>query len=306
VVGALVLAACGSSASPPAVSPSPSIEEPSATPTAVVATPSLVPATPSLVPATPSLVPATPSPIPPLVIADLPRVELAEIDATAVCDPDPNQSHRAYGESTIFCSDGLFLAFAVVRTVTQDPVTRLYLDRPRCAATPCSEDELSTAEVTAWTPTQAFSVQLDSRLRTVPQPSVVDDAVWPAAGSEPVPAVRRESLKGAPPEVASREPYPFCGRAETGFPASVLDCFRGAVLAGRKAEAIELVYGIEGGELLWIYRYDGRGRLVRYEHDQTVNGDGSDANEWRRAEGAMNLGITRHAWDFDPWTSSKL
>ena len=63
---------------------------------------------------------------------------------------------------------------------------------------------------------------------------------------------------------------------------------------------IERVYGTEGGELLRIYRYDGRGRLISFQHDQTVDGDGRVANAWRRSEGAMILGITPHAWDFDP------
>ena len=64
------------------------------------------------------------------------------------------------------------------------------------------------------------------------------------------------------------------------------------MLAGRTAEMIERVYGTEGGEMLWIYRYDGQGRLIRYYHDQTAGGDGRTVDAWGRSEGAMILGIT--------------
>lgn len=284
---ALVISACTGGAPSPTSSPAPSADRASATPTPVSATPSLVPSTPS------------PSPL--LAIADLPRVELADIDATAVCDPYPNQANIDAGQSTIICSEGLELAFRAVRAVTEDPVGRLYLHRPTCASLPCTADELSTAEVTAWTPTRALSVRLDSRLAFVSEPLADEDAVWPPAGNGPNPAVKRPSITGAPREVRDRDPYPFCGMAEIGDPPQVLGCFRDAVLAGRRAEMIQRLFGTEGGELLVIYRYDGQGRLVAYEHNQTVGGDGQTADTWRRAEGAMILGITSQSWDIETW-----
>jgi hypothetical protein len=285
-----VVSACGSTATPP-TSASPSTDG-SPTPTATVATPTPVVATPSAIPS--------------LAIADLPRVELADVDATAVCDPDPSQANFDAGESTIFCSDGLALALGAVRTVTERAVTRIYLRRPPCAAIPCTENELSTAQVTIWTPTEAITVRLDSRLETLPLPSVTKDAAWPPAGNGPAPEVSRPPLKDAPDELGNRDSYPFCGQAEIGDPPEVLGCFRDAVLAGRKAEMIERVFGTEGGEMLWIYRYDGSGRLVRYSHDQTVGGDGRSADSWARSDGAMILGITPLTWDFDPWSATQL
>ena len=285
---AFVVSGCDSTGSP-TTSPSPTGAAP--TPTAPAATQTPVVATPS----------AHPS----LAIGDLPAVELASVDATAVCDPDPSQANLKAGDSTILCSDGLELTLRAVGTVTRDPVTRLYLHRPTCPTVPCSEDELSMADVTVWTATEAFSVRLDSRLNTVPMPSVTKNAVWPAAGNEPSPAASRPSIEGAPDELASRAPYPFCGRAEIGDPPEVLGCFRDAVLAGREAEMIERVFGTEGGEMLWVYRYDGSGRLVRYAHDQTVGGDGRSADTWGRSDGAIILGITPLAWDFDPWSSAQ-
>ena len=289
--GVVLLGGCAASARQPTASPTAAIAEPSSTPTTAAATPT-----------------QTSTPSQRLAIGGLRRAELAEIDATAVCDPVPSQANIDAGESTVVCTDAIALAVAVIRTVTRDPVVRVYLRRPPCVAIPCSADQLDTAEVIAWTSTQTLSIQLDSRLDTVPLPSVANDAVWPAPGGEPEPAVRREAIKGAPHVVADREPYPYCGRAETHNPASVLGCFRDAVLAGRRAEMIDRLYGTEGGELLVIYRYDGHGRLIAYEHDQTVGGDGQVSNAWRRAEGAMNLGITPLGWDFEPWwgTDSRL
>ena len=124
---------------------------------------------------------------------------------------------------------------------------------------------------------------MDSRLQTVSQPSVASDATWPAAGNETIPTVKRPSIKDAPREVARREPYPYCGRAETGEPPSVTGCFRDAVLAGRPAEIIDRGYGTEGGEVLQIMRYDGDGPLIRYDHDQTAGGDGVIGDVWRRS-----------------------
>jgi hypothetical protein len=165
----------------------------------------------------------------------LPRVELADVDATAVCDPDMSLAVSGAGETTVDCSESLRLALRALRTVTPDPVVRIYLRRPPCPSLPCSEDQLNTGEVTLWTATRAYSVWLDSRLRTVPLPSVTNDAAWPAAGNSPVPAVARPSIESAPPEVSGREPYPYCGWAVVDDPLEPLRCFRDAVVAGRRA-----------------------------------------------------------------------
>lgn len=291
-VVAVVLSACSAGAREPATSPSQSLPTPAATRSSVVASRSLAP--------------ATPSPLPPLVIADLPRVELAEIDATAVCDPVPSQSNIEAGEATIACSDGLALAIAAVRTAAADPVMRLYLERPRCATTPCSAAELSTATVTVWTSTRVFAVELDSRLETVDRPTLVDDAGWPESPGASAPPIERPPLEGAPTEVAGRSALPYCGRSELGDPPDVAGCFRDALLDGRAAEVIDLAFGTEGGDFLQIYRFDGTGRLVGYIHDQTVDGDGRRTDAWHRSEGALILGITPFAWGFDPWTATKL
>jgi hypothetical protein len=267
-------------------------------------TPAIVQPTRISVP-NPTTVP-TPSPVPLLDVDSLPRVELADIDATGVCDPDPGLREPGAGESLIGCSDGLTRAISVVRTATSDPVTRLYLVRPRCAPTGCSRRELSTAKVYVWTASNAYRVNIDWRRDTSLPPAVAINPAWPNANAAPAPAVRRPAIKSAPAEVARRTPYPFCGRAVINDPPSVATCFRNAVLAGRPVEMIETVYGTEGGAILRIDRYDGNGRIIQYQHDQSVNGDGTAADQWLRNEGAMILLPNSFAWDFTPWLSEGL
>ena len=185
--------------------------------------------------------------------------------------------------------------------MTSDPVMRLYLQRRACATLPCSADELNTAEVTLWTASQAFSVELDARLATVAPPSIAPDPVWPAPGGTPEPAVRRPSIEGAPREVADREPYPYCGKAQVAGLPGVVACFRDAVLAGRPAEMIHQRPSTEGGENIEIYRYRGQGRVVLLRSDGGLDATGHPADTWQRTEGALILGITPLTWDFDPW-----
>ena len=172
------------------------------------------------------------------------------------------------------------------------PIERLYFQRPGCQTTPCTEDELSTATVTGWTAAGAFIVALDSRLMTVTMPRRDPGANWPFAGPSLVPAVDHPSLEGAPAEIAMRTAYPFCGMAELGFPESVVGCFRDAVLEGRPAELIERLVATEGGGVIRLYRFDGRGALLMHQR--------SDGH-WFSQAGSMMLGFTPGAFDFDPW-----
>ena len=230
----------------------------------------------------------------PLAIDTLPKVNLDPAQLTAVCDPDPSQGNMNAGESKVTCFDGLVLGLRALQTRTDKPFQRVYLRRPPCTATPCTSDELNMAQVTGWTVEGAMSVELDARFMSVTGPVPDPGATWPEAGAfGPVP-VKREAIKGAPKEVAARRPYPFCGRAEVGRPPEILACFRAAVLAARPAEMIERVFGTEGGEILWLFRYSGRGALARYEQDGT---------HWVRQVGTMNLGITPAAWAIEQWSS---
>lgn len=291
----IVLTGCATASA----SQSPSAEP---TPTATPA-PSAATASPTT-PATPAVTPA-----PALSLNDLDhnRVELAGVNATALCDPEAGQFDPDAGETTIACSDALTWALTAVATATSDVALRVYVQRPDCEAVPCSADPLSTATVTVWTASGAYEVGLDSRIDTVTGPTPVDGvSAWPVSGSATSPAVDRPTIKGSPPAVAKRDPYPYCGQAEMGEPSEVDACFRAAVLDGRPAEMIDKLYGTEGGAILRIYRFDGSGRIKMFQHDGNANGDGSTNDVWRIVEGSMILGITTSAWDFDPWADKKL
>jgi hypothetical protein len=179
-----------------------------------------------------------------------------------------------------------------LKTSVSVPIERLYLQRPPCQATPCTEDQLSTVTVTGWTTTDSFKVALDSRLTTIEMPTPDTGATWPAARSSIALAIERPVLEGAPAEIAGRTPYPYCGEAELSQPETVTGCFRDAVLSGRPAEFIDRLVATEGGEVIRLYRFDGRGALLIYQHS-----DG----RWFGQAGSMILGFTPGAFDFDPW-----
>jgi hypothetical protein len=222
----------------------------------------------------------------------MPPASLDPSAQTGVCDPEPGQANDDPGEVTIFCADSLVLSLRAIKTVTRQPILRLYFHRPACLAIPCTQDELSTATVTAWTASAAFSVELDSRLQTVGIPFEDAAATWPAAGSSVAPLLHRIRISGAPAEVARRTPYPYCGTAQLSDPPTVAKCFRDAVLAGRPAEMVEHLFATEGGAILWLSRYSGHGAIVRYERY---------AGQWIRQSGAMYLGIDDGTFDFEPW-----
>lgn len=294
VAGGLLAAVLTGCAAPAASEP-PSVEP---TPTATPA-----PIAPTASPTAPATPAATPAPALSLNDLDHNRIELAGVNATALCDPEAGQFDPDAGETTIGCSDAVAWALTAVATATSDAPLRVYVERPDCEAAPCSADALSTASVTVWTASRAYKVSLDSRVDTVIGPTPLDDdSAWPTSGGALAPAIARPSIKGSPREVAKREPYPYCGRAELGEPPEVDACFRAAVLEGRPAEMIDQVYGTEGGAILRIYRYDGAGRITMFQHDQSANGlDGTTKDAWGVVEGSMILGITPAAWDFDPW-----
>jgi hypothetical protein len=228
------------------------------------------------------------------LVAGLPAVSPNPATQTAVCDLEAGQLDSEAGQATIHCPDGIALGLRALSTISSSPIERLYLQRLTCHAKPCTEDELSTATVTGWTATEARSVLLDSRKPTV-QLTPTSTAVWPS-GSSATPAIDRPVIEGAPAEVAGRSASPYCGEVELGEPVAVTGCFRDAVLAGRPAELIDRYVGTEEGIITRIYRFDGRGAIRSYLH--TPKG-------WLRQVGAMILGPTPGAFDFDPWPGTE-
>jgi len=109
--------------------------------------------------------------------------------------------------------------------------------------------------------------------------------------------VRREVLDTAPAVVATRPRYPYCGRATFDAPQDVLTCFRDSVLLGRPAEAILASFGVEGGEVIDVVRFDGGGAITRYEQ-----ADG----RWVSQRGGLILNVAGGSWAFDPWDSGQV
>lgn len=91
-----------------------------------------------------------------LEIDGLPEASFDPATLTALCDPEAGQTDMGAGDAKIYCSDGLAIGLRVIMTVTSGPIERLYFQRPTCQTTPCTDDELSTATVTAWTATRCI------------------------------------------------------------------------------------------------------------------------------------------------------
>jgi len=225
-------------------------------------------------------------------IDDLPIVALDPALLTVVCDPEPAQREPDAGETTIFCHDAVALGLRAASRATAGPITRIYLQRPACAATPCSLDDLSSATVIAWGAAAIVAVRLDSRLDTLAPPERLAVGAWPEAGTNPTPSVGREIFDPAPDVVASRTPYPYCGRSTYDRPQDVLACFRDSVLLGRRAEAIQRSVGTEGGEVVDIVRFAGSGALTRYRQAE---------GRWIQQRGSLILGVPGGSWAFEAW-----
>lgn len=227
-----------------------------------------------------------------IALEDLPVVDPDPTVLTALCDPDPAQINPEAGDTSVFCHDAVVVGLRAASTAAAGPITRLYVRRPICAAMPCSQDELSTVTVLAWDAIGMVAVRIDKRLDTVSQPERLTLDLWPPPGTVPAPEVGREELDAAPAAVATRTPYPYCGRATYDTPQKVLTCFRDSVLGGRRAEAIQVSFGTEGGEVIEIVRFDGSGAITRYQQ-----ADG----RWVRQRGSLILGAPGRSWTFDPW-----
>ncbi len=278
----LLVAACGGGAA----SPSPS--DP---------TPTLTPA-PSAPPPTSTPEP-TPTPVPsPVALAwdALPALQASLVDVTAICDPSPGLQFPDAGDSLIACSDGLDVGIRAIETATDLPIARAYLQLPRCDVAPCTLEERSTGSVTAWTQAGAWTTNLDAvaRSATLPRPDAATS--WPTLEA-PVPAIERPDLGPSPDEVATREPAPFCGRFEFETPEDVPICFLAAVLAGRPAEAVEAVYGTEGGQTIVLWRFSGTGSVAYYSR-------GIDANAvvggWYAQRASVSMGVEPAWWSAEP------
>ncbi len=265
MVVAIIIAACGAPpiqhATPPAGAPSP---VPSPTPTAIAS----------------------------LDVDRLPRIELDPHVLTAVCDTDPGIETTDDAESALACGTAVELAVRSVVAVAGGPAERVYVQRPTCAATLCTQHEVDAAIAWVWIPGRVLGVDVSADLGYLPVPVAGMNAPWPATTVPVSPAADASPIDDAPPVIAARDPYPSCGHAEDGQTASVGRCFRDLVLAGRPVEMTETLFGTEGGEVLRLYRFAGAGAIRMY---QRFEGD------WMTQPGSMIIGPGLDTWSFEPW-----
>jgi hypothetical protein len=193
----------------------------------------------------------------PNTIAD---VDLRVERPTAVCDGNPNIAFLGAPESSIACDTGLGLGFRALR-VDMPAIDRLYLHRRPCAALPCTQYELDVVDVIGWLGERAMTVTIVEGQLTFPLDGAV--AAWPAASTSVPPPIDRPLIKGAPREIARREPYPYCGRqqpTDSGQPdqrrVEINRCFIDGVLDGRP---VEMVFIPEVIREPILFRFSGRG-----------------------------------------------
>lgn len=226
-----------------------------------------------------------------LDINGLPAGDLDPAALTVVCDPDPDQALPRGGASQLFCADTARLGIRAMATLTGQPVSRIYIQRPVCPALPCFDAELDSATVTAWTDAGSTSFAFDIRQLTIPTPTADPAARWPSL-SMAAPSVDRPVFKGAPHVLATRTPYPFCGTTTDQGPPDIANCFLSGVLEGRPVEMVDRSFGIEGGMVISIYRFDGAGAIhsiVSVEH------------RWIRVDGGVIINPGGAGWSFDSW-----
>jgi hypothetical protein len=291
VVGsALVLALLGGcSPVAPTSRPSswPATTEPSGTPTPTLGTPTSTPAPTAGVDA--------------IRIRDLPSAPLPDRGLAAICDHYPDQVSSEAGETNISCREGIHAGLRAALLVTASPVEKAYLDRPDCATVPCFEIALNTATLYLWTADGPIQTFMDGRDWTMTRPTPAASPPWPASSSIDAPTFAAPQFEGAPIEVRRREPLPYCGRSRPNDDPRLgpLQCFLDAVLEGRPAEVLEVVWPIDFGDIgTRITRTEPDGRIVEYLRH---------GGEWRRTVGALVLcPDAAWCWSLEWWDSRRL
>lgn len=237
----------------------------------------------------------SPSAIPLLSDDELADVSLEDVDITAVCDQDPSDAYMDGEKSTVDCFDGLQLGYRALRT-TLAAVDRLYLHRQTCAAIPCTSEELAEVTVIGWSGTFPYSVFINWTAHSITVPQAGATTSWPAATSSARPAVERITIDGAPKEIQSREPFPYCGLATpvgltTDKPGDferhvqINRCFMDGVLDRRP---VEMVLITDVTEEPVVLRFGGHGFVTRY----MLEGEGATRAWYRHHAAALILGIS--------------
>jgi len=240
----------------------------------------------------------SPSPSPTTVAFDvLPPLREDNKQGVFLCDPERDGDPNHPSETPLVCGDGLWAGLQAMEIRTSDPIERAWLRRPRCA-TSCTDADLATGTLTAWTASGVWTTSLDAAHGTATLPVPDPAASWPAFEA-PVPAVARPKIPGAPAELVTRQPLPYCGHSELGRPPAIPQCFLAAVLSGRPAEVIDTRFGTEGGASLQVARFMGTGPIDSWELGLDSNGR---ATGWFHVPSALVLGEKPEDWSLVPFS----
>jgi hypothetical protein len=235
-----------------------------------------------------------------LAIGSLRRPRFDPTKLTVVCGRNRADLDGDLPQPSIECATGrggaLALGLAAIQTVADRPIERLYLQGNRCPTTGCTDEAFQVGTVVGWTKNgDAYRTLIDLRISRVSVPIRDDSIEWPRFGTSEAPAIQRPVIKTAPAEVTDRTPYPFCGVATLGEPPSVARCFRDAVLDARPAEMILHTTGAEGFPMLELYRFAGKGVVVRYRRAE---------GQWSRTAGTLILEGRPMFWYLEQWNGT--
>lgn len=231
----------------------------------------------------------------PISVDTLPPLAVDLRTITRVCAVRPASSGNA--PRVIDCGDATVAALRLLGPASRSVVrTEFRYDRDcgpydGCGAPP---DPLIGVVFVAYVSAApvAISVTADETLSvSVFAPQPLNSAGWQRPPFvAPEPAALQVGVD-PPAYVRERDPLPHCGVEDTRLPDASTDgtareCFTRAVLAGERAEFIELTSTSEGDPIASIARYLGRGGIdVMLDQSQ----DRSSSVGWTRSQCALLL-----------------
>ncbi len=284
---------------------------------------------------------STPSETSTFVVTELPRVELDDFSATAICDPSPDTliSDLPVEIKTALtnCPDAISMAVRALAAVGAPEIARLYVHLPFCYPDVVGvvRSPIGTCAPQRPEPVRPSGIDWPQVLCPATDPAclnryanVVEVSARLTDGSTRLIAiVRRDETTvaverspsalwptptpGLPsPTVQTRSPgehgpftLPTCGAAVWGNPKEVLGCFRNAVIEGVPAGVIEETTGTEGGFVRTEYRFYGTGPIFA---TMTVTEGPAPSPRTTRSLGAMILGFDGATWSYHPLSLNPL
>jgi hypothetical protein len=173
--------------------------------------------------------------------------------------------------STIDCGDAVSLGLAAIGAEGAASVRRLdFRFAAPCGAATCAGRRPDAGWVLARsesfdTLVVPVAIDLDGVLRAWPP---IDGPVQPDPPFRPPARLAPDLGPSGPAELRDRVALPFCGeetmRDPDAFDRAARTCFLDGVLAGSPVELVSRAWSTEGHPITTVYRYPGRGAVLRY------------------------------------------